>query len=93
MKGFLYGVAFEGVIGIVSLIIKDGGFFMKISGAVGFGSLIISGIISGLVSENIYRRTAAENAGERKSRLNWSGNIFAFSIPGIISFLGSSYFT
>lgn len=60
---------------------------MKASGFVGFGSLIISGIISGFMSENIYRRTAVENADERRSKLHWSANIFTFSMPGIIGYL------
>lgn len=87
MKSFFYGMVVECIIGIVSLIMKDSGFFMKVSGVVGFGSLILSGIISGFLSENIYRRTAVENAEDRRSRLSWSGNIFTFSIPAIISFL------
>ncbi|MDI3481867.1 MAG: hypothetical protein PWQ97_1522 [Tepidanaerobacteraceae bacterium] len=91
MKSFFYGVAVEGIIGIVSLVMKDSGFFMKASGVVGFGSLFISGIVSGFMSENIYRRTAVENAGERRARLDRSGSIFIFSIPGIISFLASVY--
>lgn len=87
MKSFFYGMVVECIIGIISLIMKNSGFFMKASGVVGFGSLIISGIISCFMSENIYRRTAVENAEERRSRLDWSGNIFTFSIPGIIGFL------
>ncbi|MGY0373651.1 DUF5316 family protein [Clostridium sp. JNZ J1-5] len=87
MRFLLYGFITDIILFIISITIFEVYLFIKLTAILGIGSLAVSAIISGLLSENIYRRTAVENAEERKKRLKLSTNIFLFSIPSLALFI------
>lgn len=87
MKKFFLGCIVEGIIIIISLIIKDMDFFTNATGIVTLGSLGIAMILSGLMSGNIYRRTAVENYEDRKNRISNTETFLLFGLPSILTLI------
>lgn len=87
MKKIFLGCIVEVIIIIVSLIKKDVNFFTNATGIVALGSIGIAMILSGLVSGNIYRRTAVENYEDRKKRISNTETFLLFGLPSILSII------
>jgi hypothetical protein len=87
MKKVFLGCIVEGIIIIVSLIKKDIDFFTNATGIVALGSIGIAMILSGLVSGNIYRRTAVENSEERNKRISTTETFLLFGLPSILTLI------
>lgn len=87
MKVMLLGIAFELISGLICWGKGDMILLMYISAGVGGGSLILSGITSGVLSDNIYRRTFSEVKEERVKRMNYARNFLFFSIAPMAVFL------
>ncbi|MGO1370107.1 DUF5316 family protein [Senegalia sp. (in: firmicutes)] len=86
MKSFFSGLLLVFLIIIISFIIKNKTFFTLSTQMIGYSSIAIGAILSGLLSKNIYRRTSTEKKEERFKRLEISSKFILFGIPIIISF-------
>lgn len=93
MKSFLMGLLVEIIIILVSIITKNEKVFSYGTQIIGFGGIGLGVISSGLMSENIYRRTAVEDKHERLERVNMSTNLVLFGIPSIIILIVSYILT
>lgn len=86
MKSFFSGLLLVFLIIITAFVIKNETFFTLSTQIIGYGSIGIGAILSGLLSKNIYRRTSAETKEEGFKRLRISFKFILFGIPSIISF-------
>lgn len=84
MKNLLIGTTINLLILIISFIIKSEKLFIYGTQIMGFGCIGIGAILSGLMSDNIYRRTAVEDETERTQRLMKSSDFILFGVPSII---------
>ncbi|CAH2214328.1 DUF5316 family protein [Tepidibacter aestuarii] len=84
MNKILWGFVVECLVIIIYLITRSEKFFIYATSIIGFGSLGIGAIVSGLISDNIYRRTEFESSDERHERLDRTGNLILFGIPSIV---------
>lgn len=84
MRSLLAGFLLEFLVIIAYIITKNKKIFLYGTEFIAFGSIIIGIIISGLLSDNIYRRTAVENKAERFIRLKRTFNLILLGIPSII---------
>lgn len=75
----------QGIIIAISVFTKDIRFFTIATQVLGFGSIGIAMILSGLMSENIYRRTGVENSTDREKRISNTEKFLLFGLPSIIS--------
>lgn len=87
MKFFLIGLIIELIIILIYLITKNEKVFTYGTQIIGLGSLGIAALLSGVMSENIYRRTAVENKTERFERVGKSTSIILFGLPSIIALI------
>lgn len=67
-----------------SFISKSEKIFIYGTQIIGFGSLGLAALLSGVMSDNIYRRTAVENQKERFQRMNTSTSIILFGSSSVI---------
>jgi hypothetical protein len=84
MKSFVFGAISISVISLISLIIGNSNLFVIVSGTLGLGSLVLGGITSGVMSDDIHRRIATESSVDRMNRLDKSTTLFLFGLPNII---------
>ncbi len=79
MKSFLIGLLLAIIIIITSIITKNEKVFIYGIQIIGFGSIAIGAILSGMMGDSIYKRTAIEDNHERFIRLERTTN-FSFEL-------------
>lgn len=87
MKSFLMGLILEIMIVLVSIITKNEKVFIYGTQILGIGSLGIGALLSGVMSDSIYRRTAVEDKHERFNRLSKTTNLVLFGLSSIITLI------
>ena len=87
MKLFLIGLMIEIIIIIIYLITKNEKVFIYGTQFISLGSLGVAALLSGVMSKNIYRRTATENKDERFERVGKSTRVILFGLPSIIALI------
>ena len=92
MKSFVIGLLLEFLVILVSIITRNEKIFTYGTQIIGFGSIGIGIILSGLMSGNIYRRTAVENKNERFKRLNRASIFIMLGTPSIITLIIYYYY-
>ena len=84
MKSFLTGLLVSIIIIVISIVTKNEKIFIYGTQLLGFGSIGIGALVSGLMSDNIYRRTAVEDKKERFERMSTSTRLLLFGAPSIL---------
>lgn len=92
MKSFVIGLVLEFLVILVSIITKNEKIFIYGTQIIGFGSIAIGIILSGLMSGSIYRRTAVESKDERFKRLDRASIFIILGIPSIITLIIHYYY-
>lgn len=87
MKSFLIGLLLEVIIIITSIITKNEKIFICGTQILGLGSIGIGAILSGMMGDNIYRKTAVEDRDERFGRLDRTTNFVLLGIPSIVTLI------
>lgn len=87
VKFFIAGLISMIFVLVASFVTKSEAVFLYGMQILGFGSIVLGGIFSGLISDNIYRRTAVETEKESDSRINRAFKLAMFGLPSIVALI------
>ena len=87
MKILVVGLLLQLVIILVTIISKNEKIFIHASQIIAFASIGFGMILSGLMSGNVFRRTAVERKNERVKRLSRASTFILLGTPSIVALI------